>query len=60
MHLTDRVAQTIQKLYKYNLELNISSFYEYAVEKARLECEADPHNFASKYRKHPGTGKSRL
>jgi hypothetical protein len=37
--LADRVARAVLDLYLHEVEMNISQFYEYAVEKALKECE---------------------
>jgi hypothetical protein len=52
--LTDRVARAVQALYEYDEELDISQFYEYAVEKALRDCESDPGNFAYQWKAHAG------
>lgn len=52
--LTDRVARAVLDLYKHDVEMNISQFYEYAVEKALKECEADPGTFAYVWKVYGG------
>jgi hypothetical protein len=58
--LTDRVARAVMDLYKHDMEINISQFYEYSVEKALKECEADPPGFAYKWKIHTGTKKPEI
>jgi hypothetical protein len=52
--MTDRVACVVRDLHNYQVEMNISQFYDYAVEKALKECEADPGSFASLWKIYVG------
>ena len=58
--LTNRVARTVMSLYKHDVEMNISQFYEYSVEKALKDCEADPAGFAYKWKIHTRTKKPEI
>ena len=58
--MTDRVADAVMSLYKHDMEINISQFYEYSVEKALKECEADPAGFAYEWKIHAGIKKPEI
>jgi hypothetical protein len=58
--MTDRVARVVRDLHKYQVEMNISQFYDYAVEKALRECEADPGNFAYLWKAYAGSRKPEI
>ena len=46
----DRVAHAVSELRHYGINLNVSRFYEYAVDKALCEFDRSPTMFVQEFR----------